>query len=369
MSLKLSPTSITTTPDNKAVVVDAYGNVPTNPTNTITKSLAGVKLPNNINLPGTVKSLLPSADRSVNGLLKGLETSLKTLNPTALTDAIKQAKDALGVDAHTFTKLDVSTFSSILKGFGYDPNNLQTTVDGIAKAVGGEGFAKDLLKGVNLTNISIGDVQATFNKFKDIKSVSDLATLISGISGESDFLKIGSIGATLTALKGITEVASALKIPQVIDKIINSYDKNDQPQLILGLASDANALYDIHYLDTLANTFDTGQILSQNPNIIKQILSGAAETIEHPIVSAEYGIALDAQLKAIDPNWGKCNWGGNWIYDLDVFQSASGFARSCFKLADLYQDVFMYCDDYPPESIIQAAKNYYPMIGILDHEL
>lgn len=366
MAAKFAPTSISTKPDDSVVTVDVYGTPPQQPTNNLgSSSNIGFDVSDGI-FGG--KQL---GGGSVAGLFKQMAKNYAETGKLDPTDQLGKVVSSAGIKKTNLIGAGGVVANSILQGFGLYKSPLSVTVDGIIKSAGGDSLEKTLLGGYDKINLVVKNIKAdaddlkgTFNKLKDLKTLTDLSNIIANISGDNDFLKIGEIGSVLQVMKGINSVAKEFSIPGVIDKLITRFQDDDKKSILIGAASDNNALYDINYVETLGANFNTTTILTQNPILIKEFLARFTPSIENPTTSLELTNRLIAALEGIDPNWDKIKRGNEYVTDLSVFKACGTFARRCFLFAELYKTELAICDFYSDVPMVTLAKQLYPYLGL-----
>lgn len=366
MAAKFAPTSVSTKPDDSAVTVDVYGTPPQQPTNNLgTTTNIGFDVSDGI-FGG--KQL---GGGSVADLFKQMAKNYAETGKLDPADKLGRIASSAGIRKANLIGAGGVIANSILQGFGVYKSPLSNTVDGIIKSAGGDSLEKTLLGGYDKINLVVKNINAdadslkgTFNKLKDLKTLTDLSDIIANISGDNEFLKIGEIGSVLQVMKGINAVAKDFSIPGVMDKLISRFQDDDKKSILIGAASDNNALYDINYVESLGINFNTTTILTQNPILIKEFLARFTPSIEYPTTSSELTKRLIKVLEGIDPNWDKIRRGDDYVTDLSVFKACGTFARRCFLFEELYQTELAICDFYSDTNMIGLAKELYPYLGL-----
>lgn len=360
MPANIAATSFESGPDDSAVVVDIYGTPPQSPTNNLVDSILPMDKQMGSNSLGSVFG----KDNAVGKILREVGQRYSTTGSLGINDVIKRFSNLSKLSKAELTNMHSKALGAVLGGFGFynKDNPVGNAINGILGAVGGQSLEKTLLGGNDSINVLVGNVEKSIDRLRDLNSLSDLSTIVDSISGETGFIKIFNLGDTLAALKGINAVAKEFGIPGSIDRIINKFDDRDKKTVILGVAKDKNALFDIGYVEMLGSTFDTNTILSKNPTIIKDVLTQITATVANPKPTLEMGNRIIAALNQIDPNWDKTYFGGKLLTNLDIFTQANSYVKDCLKLSEQYQVEVAICNEYQVRSKLEIAEENYPWL-------
>lgn len=351
MPANIASTTFGTTPDQGAVAVDIYGSPPQKPTNTIADVL----------ITDAKKSTgLIGSGSFVSKVLKEMGSTYSKTGSIGFKDAFEKVAQVSGISKGALQNVRGTAIDNILQTFGVYKSPLGNTIDGIVKAAGGDSLQKTVLGGSSAIKLVVNGLEANVKGLKDLANLQGLSDIVYAMTGNKEFLEMISTDETLMLFKGINDIAREFSIPGVMDQLISKYNDRDKKTLIIGSASDKNALYDLSYVELLGNNANSANILATNPNIIKDIVSSFKSTIEYPIATAELCNRLINALQKIDPHWDSYLFGNRFVRDLSVFKSCSPFTNSCFAAANLYAVERASASFYTTTDIPTLAKKTWP---------
>ena len=351
MPANIASTTFGTTPDQGAVAVDIYGTPPQKPTNNIADVLIGdAKKSTGIIGKGSF----------VSNILKEMGSTYSKTGNIRFNDAFEKVATISGISKGALQNVRGTAIDNILQTFGVYKSPLGNTIDGIVKAVGGDSLQKTVLGGSSAIKLIVNGVESNVKGLKDLANLQGLSDIIYGMTGNDEFLKMISTDETLMLFKGINDLAREFSIPGVMDQLITKFNDRDKKTLIIGTASDKNALYDLSYVELLGDNASSSNILATNPNIIKDIVSAFKSTIEYPIATPELCQRLITALVKIDPYWDSHQFGNKMVRDLAVFKACSPFTNSCFAASGLYAVERASAPFYNPIDIPTLAKKTWP---------
>lgn len=355
MPLQIADTSFTSGPDNKAATVDVYKDPPQRPTNTTPGIVPeGIASFGGLRLGGT----------TVSSLLKEVAKGFATNGTIDVDQALERASGITNITKGLMRSEGGLVTDEILKSFGFYNSDLGKNLDAITKGVGGDSFQKFVQGGTHSIDVLTGDIKTTMRKFRDINGLQSLSDFIGSVSGDNEFIKIFNLSDTLAVFQALNKVAVEYSLPGVMDKLIEKLDEDDKKKVIVGSARDIYAISDLSYVDSMLANASPDELLGNNPNLIKDILANFRSTAAYPNSDLATATKLDATLKKIRPLWmlSFIDDQEQEVYDLDVFKSASPFARECFMNHDLYVTPLAVSGSYDIIPFNKTVSGKYPYL-------
>lgn len=355
MPLQIAETSFTTGPDNKAATVDVYKDPPKRPTNS-TPGIApdGVKTFGALNIGGA----------SVSELLKEVAKGFATNGEIDLDGALERASGITNITKGAMRSRGGEVTNEVLKSFGFYNTDLGKNLDAITKQAGGSSFEKFVQGGRHSVDVLTGDIKSTLRSFKDINGLQTLSNYIASISGDNEFIKIFNLSDTLAVFQALNKVAVEFSLPGVMDKLIEKLDNEDRRKVVIGSSRDQYAISDLNYLETMLNTASGEELLGANPSLLKDILANFRSTPSNPDPDLATTNRLNDILKRIRKEWMYYHINGQSqkVYDLDLFKSASPFARECFLSHDMYLSPLAIAGSYDAVPFNKTVNGKYPYL-------
>jgi hypothetical protein len=356
MPANITPTSFSTGPDNKAVVVDVYKTPPLTPVN---------------NQTGTVNSgVLDQVTGSNDLLLSSLQSLSKNYAKTGTLvldhDALsKSLATSFGVTAGSLKSVSANALNSVLKGTGFYDSGIGSVVNGIAQSATGNTLDQDFLGGLKTVSLAINGTKQIIKDIGDIDSLSEISGFLSGLVGNSEFAKIKSLTEIAGIVKGINDFAVQYEISGVIDQLLKDLDDDDKSYTSALITSGLNTA-DANTVNSLLSYLTASQILAANPNIISLLVSGFSASTTYPDASAEAAAYLNTTLEKLDKNWHSVSTSNGFVSNLAIFKDFSAFAKASYIIAGDYKPELAIADGYTSKSIVALANEFYPYIGLTE---
>lgn len=349
-------------PDQSAVATDVYGNPPQSPTNNLpnsaSSSVFGSAFNQLLGQGGGGKNVLSN-------IVKDMSKNYRQTGSMDLSSALGSTCKSLGITKPNMADVRGLWRKSLVQSLGVCDTPLGHTLDGVVKAAGGTSLQKTLLGGSREVNLLVGNVKTTAKKIQDINSIQGLSSLIDSVSGSTGFIKVFNLTDTLSMFQGINNLSKEFGIPGVLDKIISQYNDNDKKQIVTGLVKNNPTLYDINFIETLGKTLSTSEIIANNPDTVKGILSDFKPTTDNPYPTSDLCNRLVNALVAIDPHWDKVAFNGDWIQNLEIFRSCSSFTKQCFTNGDVYVPEMALVSTWGVSDPVQVSKALYPYYPVI----
>lgn len=355
MALQIAETSFTSGPDNKAATVDVYKDPPKRPTNA-TPGIApdGIKTFGGLKLGGA----------PVSELLKEVAKGYASNGSIDLDGALERASGITGVTKGAMRSRGGEVTNEILKAFGFYNSDLGKNLDTITKQAGGDSFEKFVMGGRHNVDVLTGDVKSTLKSFKDIDGLQKLSDFIGSISGDNEFIKIFNLSDSLAVFQALNKVAVEFSLPGVMDKLIEKLDAEDQRAVVVGSSRDIYAISDMDYIETMLGHASGEELLGSNPTLLKDILANFRSTSKYPLPDKATAEKLDSLLKRIRVKWMYSYIEGQAldVFDLDIFRTASPFARECFLSNDMYVAPLAIAGTYDAIPFNKTVNGRYPYL-------
>lgn len=337
-----------TGPDDLLAVVDVYGTPAATPANgqpatpALTSNAlitaANPSTPNTLLTPTGVTTTPTSASAAANTISK--VTGLSTGALQSIGDKLKNALlNAAGVAALG------SGVPAAFKANGL-PGALQQAGPILSKIPG----VKMVYDGVVQTIDSVDLATA--------EGISDFMNTFNG----ADISSVFNLKSKMDVLGTLLQSATGLKIPGVLDDIINQFDQSDIPNFlsgqILGALENASLELLSKIISHIPHASDV--ILAIVPNAIQILLQNYKLPVGATFPTNQNADALIDILNAIDPNWASYNRNGVTIRKLDPFVHASDHALSVLELRSEYIEAALIAREYVPTTIIENANRCFP---------
>lgn len=355
MPLQIAETSFTSGPDTKAAAVDVYKDPPKRPTNT-TPGIA----PDGVNTLGGLKL----GGAPISDLLKEVAKGFATNGQIDLDGALERASGITNTTKGAMRSRSGEVTNSILKTFGFYNTDLGKQLDAVTKQTGGDSFEKFVQGGFADIDVVTGNLKSTLRSFRDINGLQTLSDYIGSISGDNEFIKIFNLTDTLAVFQALNKTAVEFSLPGVMDKLIEKLDAHDKKKVVVGSSRDIYAISDLGYVETMLNHASGEELLGANPTLLKDVLANFRSTVTYPSPDLATAKKLDDTLKRIRKDWMFAFVDGQKqkVYDLDLFKSASPFARACFLTNDMYVSPLAISDAYEPVPFTKTVNGKYPYL-------
>ena len=361
MATNFAKTAFGATADEKAVVVDIYATPPLKPVNTKPKNALGI-FGDFINPSGLSGGLIKQLTTNYIKTGRFLEFSKQG----AIDGAIRGAAAMLGVPGGNLYDIGGATLNNVLKSQGFYGTDVGQLVQGISYSITGNTLEKNLAGGYKDVVVAVNDAQKLIKNVRDVENFSDLANVLSTITGDSSFVKVFDLTEAAGVIKGINDLSSGLQIPGVLDRLIEdmSGGNDDTAYYLSRVVATGVSTWgtDLTQVDTMLSNMTGAELLASNPLVLEQMVNTFTANETYPRASVEAANALLKRLEAIDPNWDKClNMDLQLINRQDIFNHFSSFAKECFLLADLYKAQLAISPATVSKTFNECACSLYPL--------
>lgn len=331
INAKLADTLFTTKPDDKLVVVDAFGIKDNSTLNTIVDKLSGqvrASLNDLGGLSGIGKNLL-------SGVLRNGNINLNT-------DALKERLiDSLGGKAGIINKLSGGLREGLsemgLPAGVYD--RVEATIQGVTQY---------------MTSSNVRDARGTFD-------------LLARITGESEIASFLDVGAEAQLMSSLTRSLIDLGVPNAISTLMDKSRSSEAAYYALqsNIIVAANVA-DTKTIDMMIDELGVWRVLSDCPDLIHRTLVNYKfpEGMERTAVNYDSEWSkLDTQFKRLDVNWGHYRRGNQYITDMSFFSDISEDALELLSLRGPFTLDIRMANSYPKKGLTDLMSEFYP--GIL----
>lgn len=363
MAANIAKTTFSTSPDDKAVVVDVYGKPPLTPTNN-----APGKPPT-----GLLGMLTPTTaiGKEAASLLKSMADNYTKTGKVFKSpdEIIKNTADNLNISRGILREAGGNFLNSVFKFHGFYNTGIGKVVDGIARSTTGNSLEKMTASGFKDFSVTVNGVKKVIKNIEDVDSLTDLTKFLNGISPDNPFLKAVNLTEVAGVIKGVSDIAVAYNIPGAFDRLISSITDADDKKVVVGLvAAGTTNVKDLTTIDTMLDHLTGSEILSSNPDIIKLMVSGYQGGDTYSTPSSDAAMALKERLDRIDPHWFEYRLSNDtWSNDLDIFAVFGPFTRDSFLSAGMFTAPIAVAGEYKARSFVTLARDNYPLIGLPEH--
>lgn len=323
MASKIAPTLTETGPKEEVAVSDVYTEKKSAPVN--------VKQPNRIaeaakNVADSLKSTNNIAD-----LAKAIsvQDGKASIDKNSAKDL---ARAATGGTNSPLAELKSTIADELLVLAGVkDDRALQDAANGAG--LPGQGTDKAKKGFLTLTNVKV-----LYSNYKaisemDIKSATDVASLLNSISGNSQLAKVLDMESQFAILGKVVSKLSELGIPEAIDIILDKLE-DDKERRRLMIENVRTFIYqsDLVSINKVIDYVGANGLLSRVPDAVNLIMT----FYRYPYGQGRPTTTLRDQLKntldRIDANWYRYKRDNTWISNLEPFTYASQEALDLFEL-------------------------------------
>lgn len=196
----------------------------------------------------------------------------------------------------------------------------------------------------------------------DVSNMQDAATLLAGITGNSDLMKVINIEAESAIIGGMASEFMSFGIPDLMDDVIDqarspTVKQNAWAYISTSSIEASNIVMINRSIDNIGIT----RFLEANPQAVSDVLSSYyLGTDDGVTVYPQRLTELVATLVRIDANWDKVLRNGVYIQALQPFGIASSDARKLFMSTDVYRTWTMASPKYLARSVQSISKDLYP---------
>lgn len=345
MAISVAKTYFETEPNKELIVVDVYGETPgSEPVNgeASVPSAPGATIDSI--LPKTVTELLDKTFKDPNKSLKEAMAEIGAIvkNPREFSE--KLGKEILG---------------DTLKSIGYTG-----TVDDAVKAIRAPVNLKAIMTGMGESNaqlkVIIDGVEKAIDG-KDLSTANGVAALIAGLTGDDNLMSVMDVGPQMSVVKGFIDKAMELRLPEAVDLLIETFDKEDEKNK-LKLYSTQNAALngDIDFINKQIDNNDIGPgaIMALNPDLIYTTLMNYSLNGESPTV--EHATKLLEILNKLDKNWMSYERDGVRIEDLSAVANASHDALRVLMKNESTMTAAIIASGLDDSDLVTATLNMRP---------
>lgn len=352
MSVKVKPPLFVGKPDDKLVVVDVYGGgeTPDGPTNLL-ESISDVTggaikkaLGINTNAPKLFKT-------AADAILSGKSFKPQDFAKTVLGEVFPNAKAAL-------SDLKGGLEKTLKANLGID----STTALGIYRSVKDGDLEKtlDTLAGSNpLAKLYI-DGKEIIKKAEDIDSLSDLFGVAGAIFGQSSIGVALNLNEEFKALKGLVDVAVALRAPELADYLIDKVDNSNKEKLKQAILIKAAAVGDVNTVFGYIYRLNVAEAIDEEPDILTNFISNYRYP-DATGASVETLNMVTAILTEFKPDW---NGAISGRPDLSVWLDASRDLKEMFLADGRYAHLVVCAEGLriePIGDILKTTMDWVPL--------
>lgn len=341
MSEIAAKTVFETGPDATVAAVDVYSPVPTGPVNNgetvVTQTPAPSPVPPKISMSDVVTKV-----------------------PSVVKDSLERVKSVTGGVAGISSDL----VWAMQGGLGAK-DRLQVIIDN----------GKDALKGIvsdATKNILSDDVRVIIDGIENIRKTGDLNSaagvmnVLGQITGNPAFASVDIVGDKLGALGAIATNIAVLRIPELIDTVLDQIENEKEKKQYLIDNLDAFVVAsDFYSINKTIDSAGSAAVLAKMPNIVVRILMfyRLPNGQDSPTVAAAN--QLNDLLNRLDSSWLEYRRNGVSISNLEPFGSANPLAVNVLKLIPAYLVQTTICKNYLTRDLVDLGRQYYPQAALM----
>lgn len=313
MSLQIAETRFITKASSGLAAVDVYGTSPTKVAANSGSEKSG--------LGGSFKT--PNTAGQINKIVDGLTDVLSKTKGKSFSEQMAAIKGVIGNKDTLINNFKNGLVTDVLTNVGFGANAKE-----IAGVLVGERDPTSLLTALGKTT---PEMTVVVNGIKTVMSADNLDTaqgigaLLNNLSSNSELVKVFNLQPETLLLKTLLDDATKLRIPELVDAILDTADNDKQRQSLL-LASTPKAV--VHSdLDTVFKTMDMvgdTNMYRTYPAIVEDILANYVKpVIRDTVANTDDDEQLTVILERLKPEWWLTTRGDDTIYNLDVFYNVS----------------------------------------------
>lgn len=214
-----------------------------------------------------------------------------------------------------------------------------------------------------------------YDQVKNVKDVRGALGLLGQYSDDLGLTQIFDINAEIAFITAISDELSEMGFPHLLDVIDDRLNKDTSGKLKHGVYVNIWPTQletsNLNQINKILDDIGPSKLLGYYPDTVKRLLSSYRAPLDrnkHSFV--ELRNELLATLNKLDKNWGKYNRvylvnGTNtqkseWVWDLDVFSTASGDAYDVLIGDTTYVHPLSVAPQYGHRASIEVMRGTYP---------
>lgn len=336
MSELVAKTVFMTGPDDSVAAADVYqkpSEAPVNNGKTVVQtSTAPNPTPDKINPKDIVKRAPESAKNAIDKV-KNITGDVAGMSST-FVEKLKE-----GVSPKEGLKAIVAKGKMDLKGAGM--------------AAGKDLIGKD-------TMMVIDGVQS-IRKTGDFDSAAGVMGVLNTISNNPSFAKIDFIGDKLGALGAIANKLTALRIPQIIDTVLDKIEREkDKKRFLVDNLETFIKNSDLYSVNLALNKAGRMACLAKVPNAVVLLLTYYKLPNDTDYPTMAVANELNDTLNRFDTKWHETKRRGVWISNLEPFASCNPQALQALSRLPQYRVPTLMAKSHLTKDIMDMAREAFP---------
>lgn len=347
MSIQIAETRFITKSSSGLAAVDVYGK---SPDKTPINSGGTVGIGGGFNTPVTAGK--------INELVKGLTDALNKTKGQPIDKVLAAVKQVAGNKKALIEGFKNTLVTDALTNIGFGKNAKE-----IAGVLIGDRDPTNLLAAFGKTNpemgIVVNGIQTIVNA-KDLDSAKGIGVLLGQLTGNSALVKVLDLQPETLLLKSLLDDATKLRVPALIDAILDS-TKDNQDKIKLLVLSSPRAAQNSD-LETLKKTMDEigdTNTLNTHPTLVSDILRNY-RTLSGDAPTEADSVELQDVLNRLKPEWWLTTRNGETDYDLDPFYRVSRHAVEALKGVEALKIPLAMVGLYPVQEIVDLKLSVRP---------
>lgn len=343
---KIAATTFATGPKDDVAVADVYKPLPTSPVNNAPKPISETT--------AKVAEALTTATDKVDWakLGEGLVTGGKEKK-----DALAQLKEATGGLESTINEVKGDLLTSMLASIGFKDQPAELA-KGLLGLPGGKDPSAVLLNNHPKVKVLYGAVSGIRNG-ADLNTAKGVAEMVNSITGDSELAKVLDMESQFAAIGSVMSKATKLKIPGLIDRIIDHFSPEDRPAFVLTNALQIILDGDLSAINRMITLAGAQAVLANVPNAVELVLMSYHFPLSAPEPTTVLANELVDVLNRLDVNWAQYKRNNVLVSNTENFVYASAHAKKLLMLLPAYQVQTMIAATYPKASLLDIARGQY----------
>jgi len=343
---KIASTTFATGPKDEVAVADVYAPLPAEPINNAPRPVSETT--------AKVADALTKATDKVDwsqlgsGLVEGGKEK---------KEALAMLKDATGGLNSTINEVKGELLTSMLASVGFKDQPAELA-KGLLGLPGGKDPSAVLLSNHPKIKVLYGAVSGIRNG-ADLSTAKGVAEMVNSITGDSELAKVLDMESQFAAIGKVMSKATKLKIPGLIDRIIDHFDEEDRPAFVLTNALQIILDGDLAAIDRMITLAGAQAVIANVPNAVELILMSYHFPLAAPEPTTAMANSLVAVLDRLDGHWEDYKRDTTFISNLENFVYASPHAKKLLMLLPAYQVPVMIASTYPKASLLDIARGQY----------
>lgn len=267
----------------------------------------------------------PNTAGKINELVAGLTDVLGKTKGQSIDKVLAAVKGVVGNKKGLIEGFKNTLVTDALTNLGFGKNAKE-----IAGVIIGGGDANNILAAFGKTNpemgIVVNGIQTVINA-KDLNTAQGVGILLGQLTGNADLVKVLDLQPETLLLKSLLADATRLRVPELVDAILDSAKENkDRVKLLVLTTPQAAVNSDLETVKKTMELIGDTNTLRTHPTLLTDILKNYT-TVSGGAPTPEEREELKTVLERLQPEWWLTTRNDEMVYNLDPFYKISEQAR------------------------------------------